>query len=411
MAHRTATELNTSLIAKALRIEPLDYLKSYASVDPKFDLAFASELYELVRREDCCIPHRMLVKWGVLGCDRFASGRTREMLGQYGLVESRDYVVVSGEVERTFAQIPEGSPSDAEVKKPAPKRGRGRPAINYLLHPDALQLCLMRAKNTRKYAEHFMSLNRGLVAYDEYCKLFREHYIETLTVRHTAETKQKDDKIDSLEALIREMRSEMASGHRELKADIQVVIGQNEGLRADIAVVAGAAFESVEEIREISDRLDEVSDLVAPRPAARGSVEHLIIVRTPNPGRAYPYQVIRRQARSVSSTLKRVRREDPAAQIVLNLPGVPNARTLWLRIRERHVAQLAFSPASLSRFSLRGLTEAAFAASARALATEPQRELGAATAAARTRAQRVVETVAQRVVETLTDEDYALFGL
>jgi len=302
-----------------------------------------------------------------------------------GLTEGVDFVEL-------VRQIPGGSQRGSEAAGQAPKRGRGRPAINYLLHPDALQLCLMRARNTRKYAEHYMALNRGLIAYDAYCKLFKDRYIETLTARHeimqknhTAVVKQKDDKIDSLETLIREMRQEMASGHRELKADIREVKAQNEELKEGVTVLRAGVAELSEEVRGTADRLDEVADIVAPRPAAPGAAEHLLVAYIPNVGGVFAYQVIRRQTQGVAEQLKKIRRSCPSARIVVNLPGVPNVRTLWLRIRERHGARIAMSPTNRSWFRLVAITEAEFAASALELSTGPQRELGVGGAAARGR--------------------------
>src|SRR6185295_19393113 len=106
---------------------------------------FANDLLDLIQMDECCVPHCYLVKYGVLSAAN-ASAHALAMFSQYDMTAGADYVL-------------------SNVRE---QKGRGgHNKKDYLLHPDAFELCLMRAKNTRKFARFYSLLRKVITGYDK----------------------------------------------------------------------------------------------------------------------------------------------------------------------------------------------------------------------------------------------------
>jgi len=422
MEFKSVSEYNQYLVASAIRVPALKYLQECIRIEGGLDAGFVSKLHELVSRTDCCVPHDLLVEFGVLAKNN-ASAHTRELLTQHGFTEGVEFMLSEFREHR--------GPRVGVVKR-------------YLLKPRAFKIILMRSRQR---------LEEALVHYNEYQLALEREYIVNFRKRHEdivqekdiridgleQSAKAKDDKIDRLEDLVRSLGSRLDVDRKEIKADIKEVkeqnivlqtqnivlqtqnIGlantlgevrtQNIGLAVALGEVKAQVTEVAEEVRGVADRLDEAALVAAPAPQNRLAAENLMIIRL-NSGGAYDHQVIRRQTSSLNSWVARTRKKHPRMRVLLDVPGVPNARSLWLRIRERLAGRLEIQPGSPSHFRpANGLTDADLVARAREVIEAPVREFGAAAAAAKTRVQSIVETVTHQVFATLTPEDYELLGI
>jgi hypothetical protein len=59
-------EYNSNLIENQITINIIDYVKEVNKLSYNIDISFIDEFIELVDKNDFCIHHDMLVKYGIL---------------------------------------------------------------------------------------------------------------------------------------------------------------------------------------------------------------------------------------------------------------------------------------------------------------------------------------------------------
>ena len=115
------------------------------------DISFVNDFIELVDKEDFIIHHQLLEKYGVITIkDTFY---VKRLLEQYEIEEGKDYITKS------------------------PKSGGG---LDYFLKGEIFKMILMRARNTRKYADYFILLEKCVKYYNDFEKLKLEHRINEI---------------------------------------------------------------------------------------------------------------------------------------------------------------------------------------------------------------------------------------
>ena len=144
--HDLIINYNSMLLENNTNITILDYVNAINDQFYKIDISFINELLDYVIKDDFCIPHTLLVKYGILS-EKNLSTHVKDMLDQYGMIKDEDFKL-SNVRESVF--------------------GGCTHKINYLLHPDTFKLCLMRSKNERKYAKYYILLERCIKYYNDY---------------------------------------------------------------------------------------------------------------------------------------------------------------------------------------------------------------------------------------------------
>ena len=426
-------ELINRLAAEDKPVEILEFIALAAEVlNKELDLGFAAELQELVFQGTCCVPHDLLVKYGVLtGAN--VSAHVVELMKQYGFIEGVDY-------SRCGEKAPSGG-----------GRGRGRPQKKYCLHPRTFKKCIMRARNTSVYADYYVLLEECVMYFQKYRHAVQNNFIVTLTsrhqvevLRHQAAAQARDEKIDRLESMLAEMRAEsqqraaesqqraaesqqraaesqQRAAESQQRADanaartdkkLDAVIGQNDELKtalvrteAKVDKVATVARTSAKRVDQLADRLVAAADSQAPLPDDERKAECLALVAlSAAAGPALEYVVVRVQSKMLASRLAALRRANEQMRVVLQLSPVPNARTLWTRVREALDGALVFASTDTARarFTLAAATtEAALVAAIREVFDGP-----VARATRRARAEKVVTagqlaSVARAVTKTI----------
>lgn len=229
------SSFNASLVESGRRLMIREYLVELNFAVLKTDvLSFAHDLLELVQRDECCVPHVKLVEYGVLAAKN-ASNNFLRLAQQFELVEGTDFDLL---------QVGEK------------QGGLGRPKKDYLLHPDAFEVCLMRAKNTRRYA-HFYSLLRKTVAgYDKY-QLALEQKLRTDAEAGRVEAEARSR---AFQVELEGMRAENRKHFGEVKTELGGVKSELGAVHKELGTMH-RKLDAVVGIGEVSfGKLDEVAE-------------------------------------------------------------------------------------------------------------------------------------------------------
>ena len=181
MSYTTIEEYNNYLVENQVNINIIDYVKEVNKLEFKIDISFIDEFIELVSKNECCIHHNMLQKYGILTLKE-GTHHIRRIFEQYEFEENIDFKL-------------------AEVGEFNSKGGRGN-KNEYYLHPRAFKICLIRSLKTKKYAKYYLLLEECIKYFNDYQDKLKEKYIIKLKDKHKENKiliKEKDDKIDSLE--------------------------------------------------------------------------------------------------------------------------------------------------------------------------------------------------------------------
>jgi hypothetical protein len=177
---------NNELVKIQHRIDVASYYNKALSELFKLDTTtykkeFASQFLSWVDTPDeFCISHTELSNYGVLSSknnDKDSSRIKNFFTKTHSYVEGVDYIVVEEVVNN-------GLRGQATKK-------------TYMMTPDVFKMCLMRCKNTRKYADYYLILEKVFVYYHRY----QQVYDKTL---YTNMLNGKDDKIDKLSIEMKE---------------------------------------------------------------------------------------------------------------------------------------------------------------------------------------------------------------
>jgi hypothetical protein len=178
--NKSVEEYNNYLVDNQVNIKIIDYVKEVNKISYNIDISFIDEFIELVNKNDCCIHHKMLQKYGVIKL-KAGSSDIRVLLEQYDFKDNIDF---------TLRKVPERN------------SGRGSNVKNeYYLHPRTFKICLMRSLKTKQYAYYYVLLEECIKYYNDYQNSLQQKYIIKLKDKNKDNKiviKQKDDKIDEL---------------------------------------------------------------------------------------------------------------------------------------------------------------------------------------------------------------------
>ena len=191
-------KFNNKLIEEQRIINIIDYVKEINNLYYKIDIDFIDEFIELVSKNECCIHHNMLKKYGILTLNG-TTNNIKKLLEQYDLEENKDFQLQT---------------------QTSHNGGRGH-KINYYLHPRALEICLMRAKNTKKYTKYYLLLSQCIRHYNNYQNKLKENFIIELKIKINNQNNninnlqnlitEKDNNINNLQNIITEKESKLLS--------------------------------------------------------------------------------------------------------------------------------------------------------------------------------------------------------
>ena len=289
---QTIEDFNKSILYDG-KYDLITYVKhiNSLSIEP-IDLSFMEKFLEYVDLNTCCIPHTLLVDYGVFK-EKNASNHIKETLELYEFKEGEDFLL----------------PNVREFNG-----GRGNKNI-YYLKPDTFKFILMRSKCEKKYAKYYLLLEKSIKYYHDYQIIYKDYIIS-----------QKDDKIDALIAETREIKQlnlELLSQNKDIKEDLSTLIDfsvdqaeQNELSESKIKTV-------------IVDRIN--------KPDNKNSIEQLLLFTYKD-----SYYVVRGTLTYIKTKYRSLTnvtypKESQTDYVLLkHFKDVPNARHLFRVLKERY---------------------------------------------------------------------------
>ncbi len=180
-------EFNTYLSINLSNMSLKDYFNKYHLQFNKgantVDISFMDYfLYLCEHKDEFVVEHEKLKEYGVITTSN-DSNKIKRALEQFNLLENEDFTLLDNVVEQS-------------------ELSRGvKYCKQYTLTPKAFKLCLIRAKNSRKYANYYLLLEEVINSYYEYQKLCDKNLILSVT----KENKSLHDKVDNQSKQINEL--------------------------------------------------------------------------------------------------------------------------------------------------------------------------------------------------------------
>jgi hypothetical protein len=229
MSHAAIIDYNKALITQDTRCDIIEYIRHINSMhEHPLDLSFMEELLSFIEQDTCCIPHTLLIKYGVFS-EINASAHVKKCLFDFEFIEGKDFLL----------------PNVREQK------GRGGSnKIMYHIHPNAFKLIVLRSKCDKKYAKYYLLLEKSVKYYHDYQLMYKEYIIN-----------QKDEKIDQLRDEIKKQSEKIENQSERIERLLDNTIEIKENLE-DLTDFAVEQYEQkeLEELKVtkiLPDRINE----------------------------------------------------------------------------------------------------------------------------------------------------------
>ena len=139
-------EFNEQLVENNIDIDIIDYVKNINEQFFKINISFIDDFIDLVDKDHCCIPHEFLKKYGVTQMTA-GSSDVKKILNNNSSIDGIDHMIL---LSRTADE---------------------REQITYILHPTIFKKILIRSRNTDKFADYYLLLEKCMKHYNDYYQL------------------------------------------------------------------------------------------------------------------------------------------------------------------------------------------------------------------------------------------------
>ena len=279
------------------------------------------------------------------------------MLVKYGISNLKDG---TSDINKLLIQNNFIETEDYQLRNVSELRPQGGSSIKneYFLHPDAFKICLMRSKNTKRYAKYYLLLEKCIKYYNDYQNLLKEKYIikyKNKINENKIIIKEKDDKIDILEEKINQIlndNKQILKSNQHLENKLNKLENQNSEL-----------LDSVEDLKDDNEEIHHKLDVtikkldistedrvINPNNKQKlenfaGSKNHAgldepVILKSRKKNIDFKYYVIRCQMRISNSKIKRL--EDDKYKVILELNNITNSIKFYNYIKEKYKNNLEF---------------------------------------------------------------------
>jgi len=315
------------LIENQININIIDFVKEINKLKYNIDISFIDEFIELISKDECCIHHDMLQKYGISSLNS-TTNDIKKMLIQNELIETEDFKL-------------------GNVSQFNSNGGRGN-KNEYFLHPRAFKLCLMRSLKTKLYAKYYLLLEECIKYFNDYQNELKEKYIIKLKFK----IDKKDNKIDKLEEKLnilindnkntKKINEEIKNMNKEIiKRSKKMEIQLNEALEK-LDISNDKLDDANEELEDFNEKLDITNNTLSKvskkldiavedrviKTKKSATLEYFIVMK--NNEMEYKYYIIRGQKRYIN---KKKDQLDGYEQIK-SIECCPNASTLWNLMKE-----------------------------------------------------------------------------
>lgn len=310
---KTIEDYNTHLV----NTQTLKYLVEYIEIiNEKFlhhDLVFMKEFLDLVKRKDFCIPHEMLQTYGIVtNIDN--SNNIKKCLDSNLLIQGADYA---------FDNVVEQTPSGAKYKN------------KYTLTPKAFKKCLIRSKNSDKYANYYLALEEAIVYYNDYQIALSSKYIILFTERiecNEVTLGMAAEATKRLEQNVEKLRQEKDVFNKEMHNQTDMITEQNNKIaeqNSKIDTLFRLYNRAEGEIKEVESTVEEIlpERVIPPK---EGDIEAFVLMTIGE----NTWKAIRCKAHLKTSNIKKLIKAYPGATEFMCIQH-PNARSLLALLKER----------------------------------------------------------------------------
>ena len=321
MANILMEKFNNQLLEEQRTINIIDYVKEVNNLYYKIDISFIDEFINLFSKDECCIYHDKLQKYGILKIYNGTTNIKRLLIDQNLFQENIDFRVNNIVISNS---------------------GGCTHKIEYYLHPRAFKICLIRSKNTKKYANYYLLLEECIKYFNDYQNKLKEKYIIIYKNRIDEQEKLlivKDDKINNLEKkidMIIENNNKLLEDNKNTKLINDKLLKYAEKSNNKLDEI----YEELELTNEKLDTSDKTLNIVSKKlniavedrvvsPKETNTIEYFIVMYNSNSD--YQYYIIRGQKRYIKTKKDKLYGFEEIKQIVC----VPNSTTLWNLMKEK----------------------------------------------------------------------------
>jgi hypothetical protein len=279
MASTNIINYNNYLIQIQKQIDIIEYVKEVNKIEYNIDIDFINNLIDLVSKNECCIHHNLLQKYGICNL-KGTTNDIKKLLDQNEFEENKDYLL-----RNVSQQLLSGT----KYKK------------EYYLHPRAFKICLIRSLKTKKYAKYYLLLEECIKYYNDYQKILKEKYFVSIIEKNKIVVKEKDDKIDILlknnDELINRSRK-MELQLNEALERLELTYDKLDDTKDELDITSEKLDITSEKLDMIGNKLNiAVEDRVV-KTRKQSLLEYFVIMKNPNA--TYKYYVIRGQKRYIT---------------------------------------------------------------------------------------------------------------
>jgi hypothetical protein len=318
--YKTIDEFNIYLISNKINPNIIDYVKDINKIKYSIDISFIDDFIELVSKDECCIHHNMLVKYGVLTSNNIST-HIKRILEQNSFQENEDYQLSNvGELR------PQGGTSTKKV---------------YYLHPRAFKKCLMRSKNEKKYADYYLLLEEAVKYYTDYQLELNKRYIIKYKDKINKQKEiilEKDDNIINLRNDIQELIKKNDETSNEVKQLLKINKRLDKQSRILEDKLNDTNFKLDDVKEDLTDanikleltchKLNITADKSVPEPVNKNKLEDLALLKNRNRKMTFRYYVIRAQTKYVNSKVDKMINTKNYKEL-LRINNVANSVNIW----------------------------------------------------------------------------------
>uniref|UniRef100_A0A6C0H7N4 DUF3627 domain-containing protein n=1 Tax=viral metagenome TaxID=1070528 RepID=A0A6C0H7N4_9ZZZZ len=336
MANILIEKFNNQLLEEQITINIIDYVKEVNNLYYKIDISFIDEFINLVSKDECCIYHDKLQKYGILKIYNGTTNIKRLLIDQNLFQENIDFRVNN-------------------IVESAPKGGCTH-KNEYYLHPRAFKICLMRSLKTKKYAKYYLLLEECIKYFNEYQNKLKEKYNIDLKLKienknnKICQLEQKIDKLLEDNKITHKHNEEMKKYNEEMKIINNELIKRSHKLELQLNDtlekldethnILGETKDELEITNEKLDTTDKTLNIVANKlniavkdrvihTKKKSTIEFFVIMKNLNA--EYKYYIIRGQHLYITSKKEQLNEFVE----IKKLECVPNATILWNLIKEQ----------------------------------------------------------------------------
>ena len=92
ISYNTINDYINYLIENQINENIIDFVKEINKIKFKIDISFIDEFIELISKNECCIHHNMLKKYGILKLNK-GTNDVKVILKQNNFIENEDYQI------------------------------------------------------------------------------------------------------------------------------------------------------------------------------------------------------------------------------------------------------------------------------------------------------------------------------